>query len=53
MKRLFIASKIDLDSNFTSLYQQLKSQSQFDDISWSEPQNLHLTLRFLGNRGLT
>ncbi len=48
MKRLFIASKIDLDSHFTSLYQQLKSQSQFDDISWSEPQNLHLTLRFLG-----
>ena len=48
MKRLFIASKIDLDSNFISLYEQLKSQSKFDEISFSEPQNLHLTLRFLG-----
>lgn len=48
MKRLFIASKIDLDSNFTSLYQQLRLQSPFDEISWTESQNLHLTLRFLG-----
>lgn len=48
MKRLFIASKIDLDSNFISLYQQLRLQSPFDEISWAESQNLHLTLRFLG-----
>lgn len=48
MKRLFFATKIELDSHFTSILEKLKKQTHFDTISWIEKENLHLTLRFLG-----
>jgi len=48
MKRLFFATKIELDDNFTSILQKLKKNTSFDTISWVEKENLHLTLRFLG-----
>lgn len=48
MKRLFVAVKIHPDNRFEELYAGLRKQLVLEKIKWVEPQNLHLTLKFLG-----
>ncbi len=50
MKRLFIAFKIPLDNNFIAACQSLQqSSTKLDKINWIQPENLHITLKFLGD----
>lgn len=48
MKRLFIATKIELNEQYMSLIRQLQRQLSGDKIVWVDSQLQHLTLRFLG-----
>ena len=48
MKRLFIATKIELNEQHMSLMRQLLRQLSGDKIVWVDSQLQHLTLRFLG-----
>ena len=48
MKRLFIAFKIDLASDYNMMLKQLRLSTRFDDITWVEGNLQHLTLKFLG-----
>ena len=48
MKRLFIATKIELNEQFMKLLRQLQRQLSGDKIVWVDSQLQHLTLRFLG-----
>jgi len=48
MKRLFIATKVDLDKSFQQLREQLKYEMRHNDIVWVQDEVRHLTLRFLG-----
>jgi len=48
MKRLFIAIKIDPDQHFIDVYQALRNDLAHEKIKWVPEENLHLTLRFLG-----
>ena len=48
MKRLFLATKIELNDHFQTLFHLLRQQTPFDKITWSDEKNLHLTLRFIG-----
>ncbi|MBE0650950.1 MAG: RNA 2',3'-cyclic phosphodiesterase [Bacteroidales bacterium] len=48
MKRLFVAVKIHPDDQFKEIYVELRKKLILDKIKWIEPQNLHLTLKFLG-----
>jgi RNA 2',3'-cyclic 3'-phosphodiesterase len=49
MIRSFIAIKIVPNKEFVRAFQVLKSQLANEKINWVEIENLHLTLRFLGN----
>jgi 2'-5' RNA ligase len=53
MKRLFIATDIELADKFQTLTQQLQHELINDDIGWVSRQLQHLTLRFLGETPLT
>jgi len=46
--RLFVAIKIEPDTAFLNLYRSLQTQLGLEKIKWVEPQNLHLTLKFIG-----
>jgi len=48
MKRLFIAIKILPDEHFLRLFYALQKDLKKDNIKWVNPENLHLTLKFLG-----
>jgi len=48
MKRLFVAVKIEPDKDFIATYQALLKSLVLERIKWVEPQNMHLTLKFLG-----
>ena len=48
MKRLFIATKVELNEQYMSLTRQLQRQLSGDRIVWVDSQLRHLTLRFLG-----
>jgi RNA 2',3'-cyclic 3'-phosphodiesterase len=48
MPRLFIGIKID-SKNIISIANELKKQFSSSNIAWVEPQNFHLTLKFLGD----
>lgn len=48
MKRLFVAFKIKLASEYNIMLQQLKLSTRYDDIKWVEGNLQHLTLKFLG-----
>ena len=48
MKRLFIATKVDLNSECRQLLQNLQQQTQYDKIIWVKDEVSHLTLCFLG-----
>jgi 2'-5' RNA ligase len=49
MKRTFIGFKIESDSIIIRLFEDLKKNLSHSQLSWVDPKNLHLTLRFLGN----
>jgi len=49
MIRSFIAIKVSPDEEFKRAFQMLKSQLVSEKINWVDIENLHLTLKFLGN----
>lgn len=49
MKRLFIAIKLVPDFNLLKIYYSLRRATKYDKIRWVDPENFHLTLKFLGN----
>ncbi|WP_423129286.1 RNA 2',3'-cyclic phosphodiesterase [Gaoshiqia sp. Z1-71] len=56
MKRTFIAIQVELNAEFSKLVFQMKKDLSGEQIRWVPEQNLHLTLRFLGDtpeEGLT
>jgi len=48
MKRLFIAIKLIPDDNLLKIYHSLKQALRYDKIRWVNPENFHLTIKFLG-----
>ena len=49
MKRLFIAIKTEPGKNFIESLHQLQSHLSQERIKWVEEQNIHVTLKFLGD----
>ena len=49
MKRVFIAIKVDLSDLFRHVFHLLKNDLAKEKIRWVVEENLHLTLRFLGD----
>ena len=49
MKRTFVAIKARTDPDFIKLYDSIRKELQQEKIRWVAPDNLHITLRFLGN----
>jgi RNA 2',3'-cyclic 3'-phosphodiesterase len=49
MIRTFIGLKIDADRALTQLLSDFKKNLAGEQLRWIDPENLHLTLRFLGN----
>ena len=49
MKRLFIAIKLIPDDNLLKIYYSLKHATRNDKINWVDPNNFHLTLKFIGS----
>ena len=50
MKRLFVAIQIPYDEKFSTAFQKLRqSSSKLDKINWIDYENLHMTLKFLGD----
>lgn len=52
-KRTFIAIKVEPEKILTDLFKTLKSNLKDEKIKWVEENNLHLTLRFLGETSQT
>lgn len=48
MTRAFTAIRFTPDETFKQAFQQLKNQLKDEKINWVTPDNLHLTLQFLG-----
>ncbi len=48
MKRLFAAIKIHPSARYISLFNEISSSLQHERIKWVEPENMHLTLKFIG-----
>jgi 2'-5' RNA ligase len=48
MKRLFVAYKIIPDQGFLSGFRKLKSLMHIQQVKWVEENNIHITLKFLG-----
>jgi len=49
MKRLFIAIRIEPDNSFIEIYNELISRLKYENLRFAEMNNLHLTLRFIGD----
>jgi 2'-5' RNA ligase len=49
MKRTFIGLKINTNPALSSLFSDLKKNLNGEQLHWIDADNLHLTLRFLGN----
>ncbi len=49
MKRLFAAIKVLPDAGFLEHYSAMKQLLTSEKIRWVEPENLHITLKFLGS----
>lgn len=49
MKRIFIAVKIDPGENLLNMISSLKAGFKDEKIKWTETENFHLTIAFLGN----
>jgi 2'-5' RNA ligase len=48
MKRLFIAIKVTPDEGFLIGFRELKRDLRHERIKWVEENNIHITLKFLG-----
>ena len=48
MKRLFVAVKIHPSAEFLKTYNSLKMGLKFSRITWVNPENIHITLKFFG-----
>jgi RNA 2',3'-cyclic 3'-phosphodiesterase len=48
MKRCFIAIKIPFENSLSQFYEQLRKELSASVINWVKPENIHLTLNFLG-----
>ncbi len=49
MKRLFVAIKITPQQKFQDLYKSISSNCSYFDIKWAKLDNIHITLKFLGD----
>ena len=49
MKRIFIAIKIEADQRLLEMISSFKKGLKEDSVKWTEPENLHITLAFLGD----
>ena len=49
MKRIFIAIKVDPSNNLAGIMSALKSELKNERIKWTDPENIHITLLFLGD----
>ena len=50
MKRLFIAIRIPSDEKFTTACRAIRrSSTKLDKINWIDLENIHMTLKFLGD----
>jgi 2'-5' RNA ligase len=49
MKRVFIAIKVETGGLVYQLITSLKSELRTEIIKWTDPENLHITILFLGN----
>jgi RNA 2',3'-cyclic 3'-phosphodiesterase len=49
MKRIFIAIKVYPEESFLEMLNCFKSVLRNDNVKWINPENVHLTLAFLGN----
>lgn len=49
MKRIFIAVKIDAGNNLINMVSNLKTGLRAEKIKWTEIENFHITLAFLGD----
>jgi len=48
MKRLFVGIKIQLNNSLSIVLQNLIKSLPDDKINWTLPENMHITLRFIG-----
>ncbi len=48
-KRIFIAVKIEPGATLSSMVSTFKSALKEEKIKWTDPENFHITLAFLGN----
>ncbi|MFH1295953.1 MAG: RNA 2',3'-cyclic phosphodiesterase [Bacteroidota bacterium] len=48
MKRLFVAIKIDPDTDFLQTFKEFRLSLSHEKIKWVEEQNIHITVKFLG-----
>lgn len=49
MKRIFIALKIEAAESLLRVISSLKTELKGEKISWTNPDNIHITLAFLGD----
>ncbi len=49
MKRLFVAIKIKPSAVLMELYENMLDAFRYDKISWTNPEQLHITFKFLGD----
>lgn len=49
MKRIFIAVKIEPGKTLSGMISSLKSGLRNENIKWTNPENIHITLSFLGD----
>jgi RNA 2',3'-cyclic 3'-phosphodiesterase len=49
MKRTFIAVKVEAGTELLKLFSVLKNELKYDSIKWTDPNQIHLTLVFLGD----
>lgn len=50
--RTFVAVRIFAGENLLSLYSIFKKKLEKERINWTDPQHIHITLKFLGNTGV-
>jgi 2'-5' RNA ligase len=49
MRRIFIAVKVEAEESLLKLISSLKSRLSNENIKWTNPDNIHITLSFLGD----
>jgi 2'-5' RNA ligase len=50
MKRIFIALKVQPEEPFSMMISAFRSGLKHEVIKWTSPENIHITLVFLGDR---